>query len=112
MYMTKIYDPTYSVILWTLLYQRWFDNVIWNTQIKKGYIKWDKTKCISPKFFFTHVLQKSGEIDVQQIYLSDNLVDLFTKSSPTSTFKKLIHKIGMCQLKDIDMRGSIIVKGC
>ena len=29
------------------------------------------------------------------------------KSLPTSTFKKLIHKIGILQLKDIDMRGSM-----
>ena len=32
----------------------------------KGYIKGDRTKHISPKFFYTHELQKSGEIDVQQ----------------------------------------------
>ncbi|RVW45253.1 Retrovirus-related Pol polyprotein from transposon TNT 1-94 [Vitis vinifera] len=58
-----------------------------------GYIKGDRTKHISPKFFYTHELQKSGEIDVQQIRSSDNLADLFTKSLPTSTFKKLIHRL-------------------
>ena len=67
---------------------------------------------ISPKFFYTHELQKSGEIDVQQIRSSDNLVDLFTKSLPTSTFKKLIHKIRMRQLKDIDMRESMFMTRC
>ncbi|KAL6328034.1 hypothetical protein AAG906_033301 [Vitis piasezkii] len=77
-----------------------------------GYIKGDRTKHISPKFFYTHELQKSGEIDVQQIRSSDNLADLFTKSLSTSTFKKLIHRIGMRQLKDINMRGSMLVKGC
>ena len=73
-------------------------------------IKGDKH--ISPKLSFTHELQKSGEIDAQQIRSSDNLVDLLTKSLPTSTFKKLIHKIGMGQLKDIDMRGSMLMTRC
>ena len=72
----------------------------------------DITKHISPKFFYTHELHKSGEIDVQQIHSSDNLADLFMKSVSTSTFKKLIHKIGMRQLKDIDMRGSMLVTRC
>ena len=60
-------------------------------------------------FFYTLVLQKNGEIDVQQIRSNDNLVDLFTKSLPTSTFKKLTYKIGMGQLKDIDMWGSMLI---
>ncbi|KAL6319511.1 hypothetical protein AAG906_014187 [Vitis piasezkii] len=88
------------------------DNAACIAQIIGSYIKGDRTKHISPKFFYTHELQKSGEIDVQQIRSSDNLADLFTKSLPTSTFKKLIHRIGMHQLKDIDMRGSMLVKGC
>ena len=93
----------------TILFE---DNVACIAQITRGYIKGDRTKHISPKFFYTHELRKSGEIDVQQIRSSDNLADLFTKSLPTSTFKKLIHRIGMRQLKDIDMRGSMLVKGC
>ena len=56
-----------------------------------------------------HELHKSGKIDVQQICSNDNLADLFTKSLPTSTFKKLIYKIGMCQLKDINMRRSMFM---
>ena len=70
------------------------DNVAFIPQIR-GYIKGDRTKHISPKFFYTHELQKSGEIDVQQIRSNDNLAYLCTKSLPTSTFKKLIYKIGM-----------------
>ena len=81
-------------------------------QIKGSYIKGDKTKHIYLKFFYTHELQKSGEIDVQQIWSSDNLADLFTKLFPTSTFKKLMHKIGMRQLKDIDMRRSMLMTRC
>ena len=93
----------------TILFE---DNVACIAQITGGYIKGDRTKHISPKFFYTHELQKSGEIDVQQIRSSDNLADLFTKSLSTSTFKKLIHMIRMRQLKDIDMRGSMLVKWC
>ena len=72
-------------------------------------IKGDRIKHISPKFFYTHEFQKSGEIDVQQTCSSDNLTDLFMKSLPSSTFKNLIHKIGMSQLIDIDMRESMLI---
>ena len=88
----------------TILFE---DNAACIAQIKGGYIKGDRTKHISPKFFYTHELQKNGEIDVQQIRSSDNLADLFTKALPTSTFKKLIYKVGMQKVKDIDMRGSM-----
>jgi hypothetical protein len=82
----------------TILYK---DNAACITQIRGGYIKGDRTKHISPKFFYTHELQKSGNIDVKQICSSDNLVDLFTKSLPTATFKKIVYNIGMCRLKDL-----------
>ena len=75
-------------------------------QLKGGYIKGDRTKHISPKFFFTHDLQKNGEIDVQQIRSSENLVDLFTKTLPTVTFEKLIKRIRMRWLKDVVNRRS------
>ena len=88
----------------TILFE---DNVACIAQIKGGYIKGDRTKQISPKFFYTHELQKNAEIDVQQIRSSDNLADLFTKALPTSTFKKLIYKVGMRKVKDVDMRGSM-----
>ena len=84
------------------------DNAVCIAQIKGGYIKGDRTKHVPPKFFYTHELHKNCEIDVQQIRSSDNLADLFTKSLPTSTFKKLIYKIGMHQPKDVNMRGSMI----
>ena len=86
------------------------DNTICIAQVKGGYIKGDRTKHISLKLFYTHELHYSGEINVQQIRSSDNLVDLFTKTLSTTTFKKLVHQIGMRQSKDINMRGSII--GC
>ncbi len=82
----------------TTLYE---DNAACIAQLKGGYIKGDRTKHISPKFFFTHDLQKRGDIDVQQIRSSDNLADLFTKALPTSTFEKLVHKIGMRKLRNL-----------
>ena len=78
------------------------DNAACIAQLKGGYIKGDRTKHISPKFFFTHDLQQNGEIEVQQIRSSNNLVDLFTKALPTSTFEKLRYKIGMRRLRDIN----------
>ena len=93
----------------TILFE---DNVACIAQIKEGHIKGERTIHISPKKFYTHELQKSGEIDAQQIHLSDNLVDLFTRSLLTSTFNKLIHNIGMHQVNDINMKGSILIKSC
>ena len=118
--MAKIDDSIYPRIMRTPLYQRqpdnpttlFEDNAACSAQIKGGYIKGDRTKHIYPKFFYTHELQKSGEINVHQIRSSDNLADLFMKSLPTSIFKKLIHNIGMRQLKDIDMRGSLLMTRC
>ena len=77
------------------------DNAACITQIKEGYIKGDRTKHISPKFFSTHELQQNREIDVQKICSVDNLADLFTKALPTAVFKKLVYCIGMRQVCDI-----------
>ena len=82
----------------TTLYE---DNAACIAQLKGGYIKGDRIKHILPKFFFTHDLQKNGEINVLQIRSSENLADLFTKALPTSTFKRLVHQIGMRQFKDL-----------
>jgi hypothetical protein len=59
----------------TVIYK---DNTVCIAQIKEGYIKSDRTKHISPKFFSTHDLQKNDLINVCQIRSSDNLADLFT----------------------------------
>ena len=77
------------------------DNAACIAQLKEGYIKGDRTKHILPKFFFTHDLQKAKEVQVVQVRSSDNSADLFTKSLPTSTFRKLVHQIGMRRLKDL-----------
>ena len=76
----------------TIIYE---DNTACIAQLKEGYIKGDRTKHISPKFFFTHDLQKNGDISIQQIRSCDNLADLFTKSLPNRIFEQLIQKIGL-----------------
>ena len=76
----------------TIIYK---DNTACVAQVRGGYIKGDKTKHISPKFFYTHKLQESQQVDVKQIRSSNNLADLFTKALPTSTFEKLVYGIGM-----------------
>ncbi|KAF8096998.1 hypothetical protein N665_0297s0009 [Sinapis alba] len=79
------------------------DNAACIAQLKDGYIKGDRTKHILPKFFFTHDLQKNGDIRFVQVRSSDNLADLFTKALPTATFKKLVHLIGLRRFKDLDV---------
>ena len=76
------------------------DNAACIAQQIGGYIKGDRTKHISPKFFFTHDLQKDGEIEVQQIRSDHNLADLFTKALPATTFGRLVKSIGVYRLKD------------
>ena len=82
----------------TIMYE---DNAACIAQLKDGYIKGDRTKHILLKFFLTHELQKAGEVQVVQVRSSDNSADLFTKSLPTCTFRKLTHQIGMRRLKDL-----------
>ena len=77
------------------------DNAACIAQLRGGYIKGDKTKHISPKFFATHELQEKKVVDIRQIRSCDNLGDLFTKSLPTCTFRKLVNGIGMKRLKDL-----------
>ena len=45
----------------TILYE---DNTTCIAKLKEGYIKGNKTKYISPKFFFTRDFQKDGEINI------------------------------------------------
>ncbi|KAG7528484.1 GAG-pre-integrase domain [Arabidopsis suecica] len=48
----------------TVMYE---DNAACIAQLKDGYIKGDRTKHILPKFFFTHDLQRDGEVRVVQV---------------------------------------------
>ena len=77
------------------------DNVAFIAQIKGGFIKGDRTKHISHKFFYTHELQKKGEINVQQIQSYNNLAYLFTNALPSTTLNKLRYDFGMLRLRDL-----------
>jgi len=78
------------------------DNAACVDQIKEGYIKSDRTKHISPRFFsYTQELEKNKEVEVQYIRSSDNAAELFTKALPTSTFRKYVQSIGMRHLRDL-----------
>lgn len=88
----------------TIIYE---DNAACVAQMQTGYIKSNITKHISPKWFFPHNLQKSGEISILQVKSCDNLADLFTKSLPNSTFQKCVHGIGMRRLRDLQVSGGV-----
>ena len=77
------------------------DDATYIMQMNSGYIKGDKTKHISPKFFYTHELLESGEIDIHQVSSSDNLANLFTKSLSTAIFEKHVYEIGMRKLSNL-----------
>nr|KYP39682.1 Retrovirus-related Pol polyprotein from transposon TNT 1-94 [Cajanus cajan] len=81
----------------TVIYE---DNVVCIAKLKDGYIKGDRMKHILPKLFFTHDLQRNGDINFQKFRSSDNLANLFTKSLPRKVFEQIIHKIGLYLLKD------------
>ena len=61
----------------TVIYE---DNVACIAQLEGGYIKGDKTKHTSPKFFYTYELQHNKKIDIKQIRFTNNLADIFTKA--------------------------------
>ncbi|KAM3265463.1 hypothetical protein P3L10_002457 [Capsicum annuum] len=92
----------------TILYE---DNASCTTYLNGGFIKGDRTKHTSSKLFYIHELQKNGDINVQQIRSSENVADLFTKSSPITIFKKMVHKIGMQRFKDVLITDAK-VQGC
>ena len=76
----------------TILYE---DNTTCIAQLKAEYIKGDRTKHITPKFFFTHDIQERGVINIQQVRSSDNFADIFTKALPAKKFEELVSKIGL-----------------
>lgn len=84
-------------MLATTIYE---DSTACIAQLKEGYIKGDRTNHISPKFFFTHDLQRNGDINIQQIHSCDNLSNFLTKSLPSKTFEQLIWKIGLHRLRN------------
>ena len=63
------------------------------------------TKHIIPKLFYSHELQKNGEIETLQTKSCDNLADLFIKSLPYSAFRKYVEGVGMRRLRDLQESG-------
>jgi hypothetical protein len=82
----------------TIIYE---DNVACVAQMQMGYIKNNMIKHMSPKFFYTHELQKQGEVNILKVQSCDNVADLFTESLPATTFRKCIHDIGIRRLRDL-----------
>jgi hypothetical protein len=74
----------------TIIYE---DNATFVTQIQTGYVKSNLTKYISPKCFYPHELQQQGEVRVLQVKSNDNQADLFTKSLPTTIYRKYVQGI-------------------
>jgi hypothetical protein len=81
------------------------DNAACIAQMQAGYIKNNMTKHNSPNFFYTHELQKQGEVNILKVQSCDNVADLFTKSLPATTFRKFIHDIGLRRLRDLQSSG-------
>ncbi|GJW39197.1 hypothetical protein Tco_0065042 [Tanacetum coccineum] len=64
------------------------DNATCIAQLKDRYIKGDKTKHILPKFFFTHDLQKSGDIIIQKGLIQVITSRLITKGTSTKNISR------------------------
>jgi hypothetical protein len=89
----------------TIIYE---DNTACIAQMQSGYVKSNITKYITPKLFYPHELQVSGEITILQTKSSDNLADLFTKSLPYCTFSKCVAGIGIRRLRDLHNLGGAL----
>jgi hypothetical protein len=81
----------------TILYE---DNAACIDQVQSGFIKGDKTKHISPKFFYASELN-GKEILVTKVNSEDNVADIFTKSLPASQHWHLLKKMGMRELRTL-----------
>ncbi|KZV20034.1 hypothetical protein F511_15277 [Dorcoceras hygrometricum] len=58
--------------------------------MKEEYIKSDRTKHITPKFFeFPQELVKKNDINIHYIQSSENSSDLFTKVIPTTVLERI-----------------------
>ena len=86
----------------TIIYE---DNAACVAQVQLGYVKSNLTKHINPKFFYAHELQKMNEARILHTKSCDNLVDLFTKSLPASSFERCIRGISMIRLREMPLRG-------
>lgn len=78
------------------------DNVACVTQMKKRFIKSDKTKHIHANYFsFTQELEKDKRIRIQYVHSNENSTNLFTKPLLTSTFRKHVNNTGIRKLQNL-----------
>ena len=78
------------------------DNLACVAQLKEGYIKSDKKKHFSPRFFsYVRELEKNKEVDIEYVRSCDNLADLFTIAPLTTIFRKRVYGIRMWHLRDL-----------
>ena len=55
--------------------------------------------------FYPHGIQKNSEVKILQTKFCENLVDLFTKYLPMSSFQRYVRGIGMKQLEELQELG-------
>lgn len=65
---------TLSANIVTMIFR---DDVPFISQLKRWHIKGDKTKYISPKFFYTLELQQNKNIDIKQICFTNNFSNVY-----------------------------------
>jgi hypothetical protein len=68
-------------------------------------VKSNLTKHINPKFFYAHELHKMNEIKILHTKSCENLVDMFTKSLPASSFERCVRGLGMMRLIELQISG-------
>jgi len=78
MHLVKVYNSTCATILWWFIHGKmksttiYEDNSACIAQLEEEYIKGDRIKHILPKFFFTHDLQRNGDIEIQKVHSCEN----------------------------------------
>ena len=89
------YDPKPTV-----LYE---DNAAYVNHLGTGFIKADRIKHIDPQIFsFTQDLVQEGQLVVKKIESENNVADMFTKSLPGHTHRKLVKKARMRSLHELN----------
>lgn len=85
---------TLSANIVTMIFR---DDVPFISQLKRWHIKGDKTKYISPKFFYTLEIR----ILISSKYASQIIFLMFTKALPTSMFQEIVYGISMHHLNKL-----------
>ena len=84
----------------TILYE---DNAACVNQLGTGFIKANRIKHIDLQIFsFTQDLVQEGQLVVKKIESENKVADMFTKSLPGHTHRKLVKKAGMRSLHELN----------